>query len=124
MAWKDHLDKVGVAGSFIAAACCLGLPAIVALFAALGLGFLINDAVLLPLLLFFLGLALFGLFQGYQGHRKPWPLAVGVVSAAAALVFIFVVFSKMPAYASVAGLVAAGVLNIVARQKRNRLHAQ
>ena len=70
MTWKDHVDKLGVAGSFIAAATCLGLPAIVAVFAALGFGFLINDAVLLPLLLFFLGLTLFGLFQGYQKTSK------------------------------------------------------
>ena len=124
MAWKEHLDKLGVVGSFIAAACCLGLPAIVAVFAALGLGFLINDAVLLPLLLFFLGVTLFGLFQGYKKHRKPWPLAVGFVSALAAFVFIFVAFSTLLAYAAIAGLVTASVLNIVARQKRNRLHAQ
>lgn len=123
MTWKDHWDKLGVAGSFIAVACCLGLPAIVAVFAALGLGFLINDAVLLPLLLFFLGLTVFGLFQGYQKHRKPWPLVVGAVSAVAALVFIFVAFSTPLAYTAVAGLVAASLLNIVARQKRNRLHA-
>jgi hypothetical protein len=24
MPWKDHLDKMGIAGSFIAGACCLG----------------------------------------------------------------------------------------------------
>lgn len=125
MAWKEHLDKLGVVGFFIAAACCLGLPAIVAVFAALALGFLINDAVLLPLLLlFFLGVTLFGLFQGYEKHRKPLPLAVGVVSALAALVFIFVAFSTLLAYAAIAGLVTASVVNIVARQQRNRIHAQ
>lgn len=40
-AWKSLLDKIGVVGSFLAAACCLGL-----LFAAIGLGFLIKDAIL------------------------------------------------------------------------------
>lgn len=122
MAWKDHLDKLGVAGSFIAAACCLGLPAIIAVFAALGLGFLINDAVLLPLLLFFLALTLYGLFQGYRKHGKPWPLTVGVVSAAAAILFIYVVFSAPLAYTAIGGLVAASILNILAGQKANRRH--
>lgn len=122
MAWKDHLDKLGVAGSFIAAACCLGLPAIIAVFAALGLGFLINDAVLLPLLLFFLALTLFGLFRGYRSHGKPGPLTAGVVSAAAAILFIYVVFSAPLAYTAIGGLVAASILNILARQKADRRH--
>jgi hypothetical protein len=34
MPWKDHLDKIGIVGSFIAAACCLGLPAILSIVAA------------------------------------------------------------------------------------------
>ncbi len=116
MAWQNQLDKLGVVGSFLAAACCLGLPAIVSIFAALGLGFLINDAVLLPLLLVFLALTLFGLFQGYQRHKRVWPLVVGAVSALAAVVFIFVAFSASLAYIAVAGLVAASVLNVLAQR--------
>ena len=117
MAWQNQLDKLGVVGSFIAAACCLGLPAIVSIFAALGLGFLINDAVLLPLLLVFLTLTLFGLFQGYQRHKRVWPLVVGAVSALAAVVFIFVTFSEPLAYVAVVGLVAASLLNVIAQRR-------
>jgi len=36
---------IGVAGATVSALCCLGTPAVVSLLAALGLGFLINDAV-------------------------------------------------------------------------------
>ena len=36
MAWKERLDKLGGVGAFTAEACSLGLPAIVAVFAALG----------------------------------------------------------------------------------------
>ena len=46
-----HLDKLGVVGSLIAALCCLGVPTVLSIFTAIGLGFLINDAVLLPLLI-------------------------------------------------------------------------
>ncbi len=46
MSWKRHLDKVGIIGAFVVAACCLGLPAIISILAAAGLGFLIQDAVL------------------------------------------------------------------------------
>lgn len=44
-------DKVGVVGTTVSALCCLGTPALVSVLSALGLGFLINDAVLVPLLL-------------------------------------------------------------------------
>ncbi len=33
MSWKAHWDKIGVVGSFFAAACCLGLPAILSIVA-------------------------------------------------------------------------------------------
>jgi mercuric ion transport protein len=49
MAWKDHLDKIGIVGSFIAAACCLGIPAVLSIVAASGLGFLIKDTYLRPI---------------------------------------------------------------------------
>jgi hypothetical protein len=52
--WKKHTDKVGVFGSVFAALCCLGFPALLSILSAIGLGFLINDAVLLPLLIVFL----------------------------------------------------------------------
>jgi len=52
--WKRQVVKIGVAGSlfgsFFAGLCCLGLPALVAIFSAFGLGFLINNAIVQPLL--------------------------------------------------------------------------
>jgi mercuric ion transport protein len=117
MSWKHHLDKVGVVGSFIAAACCLGLPAVLSIIAAIGLGFIINDAVLLPLMIVFLVIALIGLFFGYRIHRRPWPLALATVSAFAAYFFIFVRTVSPAAYLAIAGLVVASVLNIMLRRK-------
>lgn len=50
---KAYLDKVGPLGSIFAALCCIGTPGLVAFLSAIGVGFLINDAILLPLLVFF-----------------------------------------------------------------------
>jgi len=117
MSWKHHLDKVGVVGSFIAAACCLGLPAVLSIVAAIGLGFIINDAILLPLMIVFLVVALIGLLFGYRVHRRPGPLAIDVVSAVAIYFFIFVRTVSLAAHLAITGLIVASVLNIMLRRK-------
>lgn len=48
----------GSPGSIRATLCCDGMPAVLGALSAAGLGFLINDPILLPLLALFLGLAL------------------------------------------------------------------
>jgi hypothetical protein len=58
--WKRHLDKVGVGGSLFGALCCLGFPALVSILSAIGLGLLINDDILRPLLIGFLLVAIWG----------------------------------------------------------------
>src|SRR6266545_6303326 len=83
--WQRHLDKIGVGGSLFAALCCLGFPALLSIISAIGLGFLIRDAVLMPLLLAFLVLTLVGLFLGMRHHHQPWALVLGVVGAIATL---------------------------------------
>ena len=122
MQWKRHLDKFGVLGSFVAAACCLGLPAIVSVMAALGLGFIVNDAVLLPLLVVFLALSLGGLALGYREHGQRLPVAVGGISAFATFVFLFVVFVAPLVYVGIVGLVAASVLNVASRRRCSVAH--
>lgn len=117
MSWREHLDKFGIVGSFIAALCCLGVPAVVSIVAAIGLGFLIKDAILLPLMVVFLLVALMGLYLGYRAHRQPWPLILGSVSSVAALIFVFVHTVRPVAYLAMAGLVLASILNVISRQK-------
>jgi hypothetical protein len=50
--WKRNLDKIGIGGSVFAALCCLGFPALLSILSVIGLGFIVNDTILLPLLLF------------------------------------------------------------------------
>src|SRR5438128_11446196 len=110
--WKKHTDKVGIAGSIFAALCCLGFPALLSILSAIGLGFLINDAVLLPLLIVFLLVTLLGLALGMREHHRASALLIGIASAAGVFIFIFIAFNKVLAAISVTGLVIATILNV------------
>src|SRR6266478_7862924 len=110
--WKKHTDKVGVAGSIFAALCCLGFSALLSILSAIGLGFLINDAVLLPLLIVFLLVTLLGLALGMREHHRASALLIGIASAAGVFIFIFIAFNKVLAAISVTGLVIATILNV------------
>lgn len=57
----------GLSGAALAAACCLGIPVVLSAVAAVGLGFLINDAFLLPM---FVGFASLNLWTLYRSARK------------------------------------------------------
>ncbi len=57
---KKLLGFVGAGGAVFVGLCCLGTPALLAFLAAIGLGFLINDFILIPLLTLFLALAVYG----------------------------------------------------------------
>src|SRR5258707_11040348 len=74
-------DGAGVMGAIVAALCCGGTPVIVGALAALGLGFLRRDAILWPLMLLSLAVALWGFWQGFRLHRQAGPLTLGVVGA-------------------------------------------
>jgi mercuric ion transport protein len=115
--WKRHLDKIGVGGSVFAALCCLGFPALLSIISAVGLGFLIRDAVLIPLLLVFLAVTLMGLFLGIRRHHQPWALALAAVSAVVILVSVGIA-SGILADIGIAGLIAASLLNVWLRSRQ------
>jgi mercuric ion transport protein len=50
-------------GTAITAACCLGLPIVLSALTAIGLGFLIHDAILIPLFIGFIGFNLWMLHR-------------------------------------------------------------
>ncbi len=70
-----HADKWGPFGSILAALCCLGAAPLLAALSAVGLGFLINDLILIPLLTFFLGAALWGLHRDRRRHERAGPMS-------------------------------------------------
>lgn len=118
--WKRHLDEIRVGGSLFAALCCLGFPALVSILSAIGLGFLINDDILRPMMIVFLLLAIFGLALGMRHHGSPWALIVGIPSAVTLYVFIYVSFNEVIAGLGIAGLVIASLLNVLLRQRQLR----
>ena len=115
--WKRHLDKFGLGGSLFSALCCLGFPALLSLLSAIGLGFLINDAILLPLLGVFLLITIAGLEMGRRRHDKPGALILGIISAVALALFIFPLYNGVLAGLSIVGLIAASILNVILQQR-------
>jgi mercuric ion transport protein len=113
-----HLDQIGAGGSVFAALCCLGTPAIVAVVSAVGLGFLLRDAILIPLLVAFLLATVAGLYLGIRHHRRRAAFAIGVVGALVTLVGIAVAGSGALAAIGVALLIGASLLNVWLRARR------
>lgn len=72
-----HADKWGALGSIFAALCCLGVAPVLGALSATGLGFLIHDAILIPLLAAFLAATIWGLRgdRPRHGRRGPETLA-------------------------------------------------
>ncbi len=104
----------GVVASILAALCCAGVPAVVGVLSAVGLGFLRTDAILLPLIAPSLGIALWGLARDRSVHGAAGPLVVGVLGGAALIAGVFLA-TPLVALGGLL-LVAAVAWNIVARQ--------
>jgi mercuric ion transport protein len=121
--WKKHTDKVGVAGSIFAALCCLGFPALLSILSAIGLGFLINDAILVPLLVVFLLVTLIGLYLGIRHYCSWLAFAVGAISAIVIFIAVGVVSNKLLAILGIAGLIVASVLNVWLRMSHSESQA-
>ncbi|MBI4482892.1 MAG: MerC domain-containing protein [Acidobacteria bacterium] len=94
MSLKDHLDKIGLGGSVLTALCCLGFPAILSFMAAIGLGFLLKDTILILMLGLFLLVTLYGLYRGFKVDRKKVPMGLGVVSSVALVAFICLLVTR------------------------------
>ncbi|MHB1142337.1 MAG: BufA2 family periplasmic bufferin-type metallophore [Sulfuricaulis sp.] len=75
-------------GAGIAAACCLGVSAVLAAVGAVGLGFLIHDAYLFPIFVGFVALSLWLLYRSARAHadlRPFWLALAGSLFGAAGL---------------------------------------
>jgi mercuric ion transport protein len=85
----------GLFGAAIAAACCLGVPVVFSAVAAIGLGFLINDAYLLPMFIGFACLNLWALYRSAKKHEALseeamlafWTGSIGALVSIIGLVF-------------------------------------
>jgi len=113
-------DAAGVFGAVVAALCCAGTPLIVAALAATGLSALRKDAILWPIMLVSLAVAMWGYWQGHRTHGAWSPLIIGVAGAVSLALGVIVVHG-FPAMQMIYGgavlLVAATIWNIVARKR-------
>src|SRR5262245_52418350 len=75
-------DWAGVFGASFAALCCAGTPFIMAGLAAMGLSFLRRDAILWPLMIASLLVALGGFLRDTRFHLRRGPLVLAVVASA------------------------------------------
>lgn len=89
---KEYFNQfASMLGAGIAAACCLGLPVVLSALGAVGLGFLIHDAYLLPIFVGFVGLSLWLLLRSARGHNQLgpfWLSLAGGITASVALWFL------------------------------------
>ncbi len=102
----------GLAGSAVALLCCAGVAPVIGVLSALGLGFLLRDAILIPLLILGLGVTVWGLWQGRRCHGRSRPLVAGLV---ASLITVGGVLAWVPlAFVGFVGVIVASVWNLAA----------
>jgi mercuric ion transport protein len=101
---------LGMIGSIFAALCCIGTPALLALLTSIGAGFLIQDMILLPLLIMFLAISIWGVQRSVSRHGNRMPRTVAVICSV--VIVIAVWFSPPLVLVGLAGLIAASVWDI------------
>lgn len=116
-------DGAGVVGAVLAALCCAGTPIVVSVITAVGLGFLRNDAILWPLMLASLAIALWGFWLGRRMHREPLPMliaAAGSISMASGVIFVHGPVARPMIYVGALMLLAATLWNARLRRACSR----
>jgi mercuric ion transport protein len=107
-------DSAGVIGAVVAALCCAGAPIILSVLAALGLGFLRSDAILLPFMSVALIIALWGFWSDARTHRVYGPLILAVLLVDG-VVFVHGMPAKVLIGVGAVALVAATLWNAQSR---------
>lgn len=121
---KGVLASVGSLGSSLVVGLCpLCIPAIGAFLSSVGLGFLVQETVLKPLLIALLAVTLLALAWSYfKEHGKLGPLALGVVAAGAMYVGRYVYLGSSVnlflMYGSIPALVAITFWNLRLRRSK------
>jgi mercuric ion transport protein len=106
----------GTLGAAFAAACCLGVAAALSVLTALGAGFLINDAVLIPLYAALLALSLWLLYRSARSHGRPGPFRLGAAGALVALVGLWI--HPVVVYGGLLAIVAGNVADYLRARRR------
>lgn len=122
---KGKLAALGSFGSAMTVGLCpICIPAIGAFLSSIGLGFLVQEAVLLPLLIVFLAVTLGGLTWSYlKEHKNVYPLLAGILMAVALYVGRYVYISgfinTILMYGGIAGIISVSVWNLKFRKSKD-----
>jgi len=114
-------DTAGVCGAVFAALCCMGAPVIVSALAAIGLSWLRQDAILWPLMVVSLAIAIWGLALDRRVHGATGPLMIAVFSAlglVAGVIFVHGPPARVLINTSALALVLATAWNVWLRKAR------
>lgn len=103
----------GIGGSFTAL-CCAGFPIALAFLTGIGLGFVINDFILFPILFISLGFMFYALHYNRKKHLSQLPIYVGIVSTIIVFAGIFIPFII---WLGVIGLFVATIWDFVLLRK-------
>lgn len=117
------VDVAGVFGAIFAALCCAGTTVVVSVVTALGLGFLRQDALLWPLMIISLVVALWGFWRSARVHQNSGPLllgSIGAISLASGVIFVHGFPAMQLIYGGALLLVTVTVWNVWLR--RTALH--
>ncbi len=106
---------LGSVSSLIVGACCLGLTPLLSGLTAVGLGFLINDLILLPLLALFLGFTLWAIFTASKRHKRKASFYIGVVASTVAFGGLWLF--KPLSYAGFAMLIGIAIWDFLKARK-------
>lgn len=96
-----------VAGAGFVGACCLGVAGALSLLTAIGAGFLINDAFLIPLYLGLLGLSVWLLYSSARSHGNLAPFWAGLGGAIVAFAGLWILPALV--YVGLAVLISGSV---------------
>jgi len=117
------LNFVGSVGSSVTVGLCpVCIPAIGGLLSAIGLGFMVQEAVLKPLLIVLILFALFGFYWSYiKEHKNIWPLIMGIPLGISLYVGRYVYIGStiniVLMYGGIAGILTVSVWNLKLKKK-------
>ncbi len=104
-------QTTGLVGAAIAGACCLGLTVVISAITAIGLGFLIHDAILIPLFMVFVGINLWALYRSVKNQEitKTGTFSPFKLASIGAVISVFGLFLSVAGVALATVLVYAGL---------------
>ncbi len=123
---KGVFSSIGAFGSSLAIVLCpICIPAIGAFLSAIGLGFMVQEKVLEPILIVFLVITLLGLaWSSWKVHKKLGPLLLGTAMAVIMYIGRYIYFDPLLMYGSIPGMLVATVWNYLLLKKGQCQHCQ